>query len=142
VSVSGSINMPVLDNDQRARVGALYKMNSFEARKLGASMVSANISQQIADYFIHKPASYRPLIYCWRGGQRSQSLALVLAHTGFEVHVLEGGYSTYRRQVLAGLQELSHHFHFIVVSGKFQKTKTFTFFYNGFLFSLLALFMM
>ena len=57
-------------------------------RKLGAALISKNISQHILTFLGDKPGNWRPLIYCWRGGQRSRSLAIILRQIGYEAHVL------------------------------------------------------
>jgi tRNA 2-selenouridine synthase len=75
----GAVNWPVLDDDERRTVGTLYVQTSpLEARKLGAAMVSRNIADHLDAQVRDKPRDWRPLVYCWRGGQRSGSLALVL----------------------------------------------------------------
>lgn len=99
--ISGAINLPVLSNEERAVVGTLHRQaGPFEARRLGAGLVSANISRHFEVHFAHQERRYRPLIYCWRGGQRSRSLATVLSEVGWRPMVLEGGYKAYRRQVM------------------------------------------
>ncbi|KAK7100152.1 tRNA 2-selenouridine synthase-like [Littorina saxatilis] len=122
--IPGAVNLPVLTNEQRSHVGEVYNKDSFEARKLGASLVTRNISQHISHYFINKPAHYQPLVYCWRGGQRSQSLSIVLSQTGFEVRLLEGGYRTYRRRVISDLQQLPEKLKYIVLTGLTGTGKT------------------
>ena len=68
--IPGAINLPVLDNEERKKIGTIYKqISSFEAKKLGASLVFRNISEQINQHFLDKKPYYSPLIYCWRGGQ-------------------------------------------------------------------------
>ncbi|KAL8576534.1 hypothetical protein ACOMHN_003092 [Nucella lapillus] len=115
--IPGSLNFPVLTNQQREQVGRTYHHDAFQARKVGAALVSGNISDHISSYFIDKPLRYRPMVYCWRGGQRSHSLALVLSQIGFEVLVLDGGYRTYRRRVVSELQCLPCQFKYIILSG-------------------------
>jgi tRNA 2-selenouridine synthase len=116
--VPGAINLPVLNNEERARVGTLYKQEStFAAKKAGAAWVSRNIAYHLETYFSDKPKSYRPLIYCWRGGSRSGSLTHVLQSIGFGAQQLEGGYKAYRRTVVAELDALPVSFDFLVVSG-------------------------
>jgi len=120
--VLGSINLPVLDNKQRAEVGTLYSRDRMAARKLGAGLISGNISQHILNHFIDKPGNYKPLIYCWRGGQRSRSMALILNQIGFDAHVFQGGYKEYRKLVRDHVQENTKKnyiddFHFILMSG-------------------------
>ena len=75
-----AVNWPSLDDQERREVGTLYKQVSpFEARKRGAALVAANIARHVARDVSDKPKEWHPLVYCWRGGQRSGALALVLA---------------------------------------------------------------
>jgi len=77
--VPGAINCPALDDAERARVGTIYKQRSaFEAKKIGAALVSANIARHLNERFVDRPREWRPLIYCWRGGSRSGAFAHVL----------------------------------------------------------------
>lgn len=116
--IPGAINLPVLDDAERERVGTLYKqVSSFEAKKVGAALVSRNIAQHLDVWFADKPKAYRPLVYCWRGGSRSGSLTHVLQKIGFGAVQLEGGYKAYRRHVVAELTRLPTLFGYRVVSG-------------------------
>jgi tRNA 2-selenouridine synthase len=77
--VPGAINCPVLDDEERARVGTLYAQESpFGAKKLGAALVARNIARHLEDRFADRPKHWKPLVYCWRGGQRSGAMTLVL----------------------------------------------------------------
>ena len=97
----GALNWPSLNNEERVRVGTLYKQVSpFEAQKIGAALVAANISRHILAHVLDKPKSWQPLVYCWRGGKRSNSLALILGQIGFKVHLIEGGYKAFRKAVV------------------------------------------
>lgn len=98
--VPGAINLPVLDDDERARVGTTYVQdNPFNARKLGAALVAINAAKHLQGPLADKPGDWRPLVYCWRGGQRSGSFATILAQIGWRVGLIEGGYQSYRRLV-------------------------------------------
>lgn len=102
--VPGAINLPVLDDAERARVGTVYVQDSpFRARRLGAALVARNIARHLETALAERPKDFRPLIYCWRGGQRSNAMATVLAQVGWRTTVLAGGYKTYRRRVQARL---------------------------------------
>lgn len=104
--VPGAINLPVLDNEERARVGTIYKQVSrFEARRLGAALVSRNIACHLETALKDKPAGYSPLLYCWRGGQRSGSMALIMTQVGWPAATLKGGYKTFRAHVQQALYE-------------------------------------
>jgi len=116
--IPGAINCPVLSNEERVTVGTLYKQVSpFEARKLGAALISRNIATHLETRFSDKPKSWKPLIYCWRGGQRSGAMSIIFAQVGWLTHKLEGGYKTYRSHVLEQLETLPQRFTFKVVCG-------------------------
>jgi len=116
--IPGARNFPVLDDTERARVGTIYKqVSAFDAKKIGAALVSRNIARHIEDHFASKPRGWKPLIYCWRGGSRSGSLAHVLKQIGFDAAQLDGGYKAYRRTVVAELASLPGRFDFRVVCG-------------------------
>ena len=103
--IPGAINCPVLDDDQRIEVGTTYKqVGAFEAKKLGAPLVAANIARHIATLFADKPKEWKPLVYCWRGGNRSGAMALIFAKIGWPVVQLEGGYKAYRAAIAAELE--------------------------------------
>lgn len=116
--IPGAVNLPVLDNAERARVGTIYKqVSAFEAKKIGAALVSRNIARHLDDHFADKPRNYRPLVYCWRGGSRSGALATVLRSVGWSAGQLEGGYKAYRRAVVEDLAACPDKFRFVVVCG-------------------------
>ncbi len=101
----GAINCPVLDDAQRILVGTTYKqVNAFEAKKMGAPMVAHNIARHVETLWLDKPRSWRPLVYCWRGGNRSGSMVHILAKIGWPVVQLEGGYKAYRAHVSVALE--------------------------------------
>ncbi|QJW84566.1 tRNA 2-selenouridine(34) synthase MnmH [Ramlibacter terrae] len=121
----GAINWPSLNDAERHEVGTTYKQVSpFEARKRGAALVAANIARHIEREIMDKPKGWKPLVYCWRGGQRSGSLSLVLGQIGFHVHIVEGGYKAFRGAVLAALPELSTRYSYRVVCGPTGSGKT------------------
>ncbi len=114
----GARNCPVFSNLERAQVGTLYKqVSAFEARKLGAVLVARNIAHALEANFLAQPRNWRPLIYCWRGGQRSGAFAHVMREIGWDAHQLAGGYKTWRREVLGHLAILPERFNFRVISG-------------------------
>ena len=123
--IPGAINLPVLDDAERAEVGTIYKQCPFTARKTGAALVAKNISQHLIEHFASKEKDYRPLVYCWRGGQRSNSMAIVLAQIGWRVTVIEGGYKTYRAYVRDQLQYLPERFTYQVLCGLTGSGKTY-----------------
>ena len=119
-----ALNWPTLNNAERIEVGTLYKHNAFEAKKLGAALAARNISQHIQQQVMDKPKSWQPLLYCWRGGKRSGSLALVLSEIGFKVTLIEGGYKAFRQAMLQDLLQKVQHFSWHVVCGTTGSGKT------------------
>jgi len=104
--IPGAINCPVLGDEERIRVGTMYKqVNAFEAKKVGAALVARNIARHIEELWIDKPRDWKPLIYCWRGGNRSGAMAHVLAKIGWPAIQLDGGYKAYRAHVSLALAE-------------------------------------
>ena len=123
--IPGAINLPVLDDAQRAEVGTIYKQETaFAAKRLGAGYISANIARFLATHLADKPKAYRPLVYCWRGGMRSGSFCHVLAQIGWRVTVLEGGYKTYRERVRTELDAAPPRFTFAIIAGATGSAKT------------------
>ncbi len=116
--IPGAVNWPVLDDRERAEVGTLHAQESgFAAKRHGASIVARNIARMLEVHCRDKPRDWAPLVYCWRGGKRSGSLAHVLKEIGWRAVQLEGGYQTYRRHVVAALDALPPTFRFVVVCG-------------------------
>ena len=114
----GAVNLPVLDNAERARVGTIYaQVSAFDARKVGAAIVARNIARIVESYASDQPREWRPLVYCWRGGQRSRSLVHVLCEIGWRAVQLDGGYRAYRRHVVATLPLSCVRFSYRVVCG-------------------------
>ena len=115
--IPGAINCPVLNDEERIRIGTMYKqVNAFEAKKVGAALVAKNIARHIETHWIDKSRDWKPLIYCWRGGNRSGSLAHILAKIGWPAIQLDGGYKAYRAHVSAALAEPPPH-QFRVICG-------------------------
>ena len=116
--IPGAVNYPVLNNDERAQIGTLYKQVSpFAAKKLGAALVSKNIAQSIENHLLELPREWRPLIYCWRGGERSGAFTHILNRIGWKAMQLEGGYQGFRRTVIDGLEADANAFTFQVICG-------------------------
>ena len=115
----GAINLPVLDNDERVRVGTMHKQESaFAAKKIGAVLVARNIATHIEAHWQDKPKNWSPLIYCWRGGSRSGAMTHILRSIGWPALQLSGGYKAWRGQVMSDLTLQAHAFSYQVICGR------------------------
>lgn len=123
--VTGAISLPVLDNEERARVGTIYKQQSpFLGRKIGAALVFKNAARHIEGPLAQHEGGWRPLVYCWRGGQRSGSFAWMLSQIGWRSEVLDGGYKTFRRLVTSMLYDTPLEYRLIMLGGYTGTAKT------------------
>ena len=116
--VPGAISCPVLSDAERSEVGTMDRQqSSFEARRRGAALVARNIAHHLETAFVDKPRDWRPLVYCWRGGNRSGAMTHILARVGWQAVQLRGGYRSYRRAVIEQLDHLPHRLQFRVICG-------------------------
>lgn len=123
--IPGAINLPVLSDNERAEVGTIHKQVSpFEARKIGARLTAVNIARHIDSRLMGHDADWAPLIYCWRGGQRSGSMARILAEIGWVTTVLDGGYKAYRRTVSDTLDARAESLRPVLLQGPTGSAKT------------------
>ena len=121
----GAVNLPVLDDDERAEIGTMYaQVSPFEARRKGAARVARNVAGHLETALSDKPKGFKPLVYCWRGGMRSNSFAIILASVGWRACVVEGGYRTWRRTVIDGIEAAAPKLNLIVVDGQTGAGKT------------------
>lgn len=123
--VPGAVSAPVLDDDERAEIGTLYKQSSpFDAKKRGAALVARNIATHIEQRFMQRDRGWRPLVYCWRGGKRSGAMTHILREIGWQAAQLDGGYKSYRREVLAQLEVLPGTLNYRVICGETGSAKS------------------
>ena len=121
----GAINLPVLDDAERAEVGTIYTQESrFKARRVGAAHVARNVARHLETALAGKPSNFHPLIYCWRGGMRSNAMATILSQVGWRCGVLEGGYKTWRRAVTADLRDSDAPLPVILLDGQTGTAKS------------------
>ena len=98
--IPGAVNMPLLDDAQRAEVGLTYKQQGRQAAILkGFDLVGPHFSA-FAREVNNLQDRGEVYIYCWRGGMRSGILSWILALSGYSNSLLKGGYKSYRRHVL------------------------------------------
>jgi tRNA 2-selenouridine synthase len=123
--IPGAVNLPVLTDAERAEVGTVYVQTSrFWARRMGAAYVARNIARHLETALADREGGFAPLIYCWRGGMRSNAMATILSQVGWRTAVLDGGYRTYRRYVTARLYDGSLPHRILLLEGHTGTAKT------------------
>ena len=122
--IPGAINLPALSDAERAEVGKMHREDAFSARRRGAGLLAMNIARHLEERLSDYPKSWRPLVYCWRGGQRSGAMAEVLRRVGWRAERLEGGYKRYRGWVMEELSSCPGRFSFAMIAGRTGTGKT------------------
>jgi tRNA 2-selenouridine synthase len=121
----GAVNWPTLNNQERIDIGTMYKqVNAFEAKKRGAALAARNIAAHIEREVLELPKGWKPLLYCWRGGNRSGSLATILSAIGFQVTLVEGGYKAWRAALVDAIPQMAQRLRYRVVCGPTGSGKT------------------
>jgi tRNA 2-selenouridine synthase len=116
--VPGAESRPVLDDAERAQIGTMYaQVSSFAAKRAGAALVARNIAAMLEGPFASRPKGWAPVVYCWRGGQRSRSLVHMLNEIGWRAVQLDGGYRAWRRHVIATIEARPAQLSFVVICG-------------------------
>ncbi|MBL7829128.1 MAG: tRNA 2-selenouridine(34) synthase MnmH [Saprospiraceae bacterium] len=103
--IPGAISFPLFNDVERAEVGTCYKQKGKEkAFELGLRIVGPKMEGFVQQARAHAHGG-KILVHCWRGGQRSGSMAWLLKQAGLEVETLAGGYKAYRNHVLGTFKE-------------------------------------
>ncbi len=123
--IPGAINLPVLNDAERAEVGTIYKQVSpFTARKIGGALVAKNAAAHLQGPLADKAGGWKPLVYCWRGGQRSGSFTSILQQVGWRADVIAGGYKAWRKLVVDQVHERPVPSPVVVLDGNTGSAKT------------------
>ncbi|NLO68094.1 MAG: tRNA 2-selenouridine(34) synthase MnmH [Bacteroidales bacterium] len=119
--IPGAFNLPLFDNEERARVGTLYKQaGRMAALELGFDLVGPKMSEMVRTARRMTPKG-EILLYCWRGGMRSASMAWLLETAGIRTNLLTGGYKAYRSHIRENLVTRRK---FIILGGMTGSGKT------------------
>jgi tRNA 2-selenouridine synthase len=126
--IPNAINVPLFSNEERTKVGTAYKQRSREyAIELGLSMYAPKIPSFFKKLkgLQEKMPNKRMIIYCWRGGMRSKTIAGTIGILGIDCYQLEGGVRSFRQSVQQGLeQEACKKRNYVVVAGHTGSRKT------------------
>lgn len=120
--IQGACNVPLFSNEERAQVGITYKHDGPEAAlHLGLEIVGPNLNR-LLEQARTCAGSRKVALYCWRGGQRSSSVAWLLDFAGLDTTVITGGYKAYRREIKRYMGETR--FSLLVLGGYTGSAKT------------------
>ncbi|XHS79542.1 tRNA 2-selenouridine(34) synthase MnmH [Burkholderiaceae bacterium UC74_6] len=123
--IPGAINCPVLDDEERARVGTIYvQQSAFEARRVGGPLVAKNIAKHVEANFAAMPERWKPVVYCWRGGMRSGAMVTIMRQIGWDAQQLAGGYKAFRAHVVERIATVSPQLDLRVLCGPTGSAKT------------------
>ena len=127
--IPSAINIPLFSDEERAIVGTIYKKQSKEkAIEKGLDFVGVKLGHfvRIINKMLRKQGLSKEtklLLYCWRGGMRSNSMAWLFTTAGFNVEVLKGGYKAYRASFLEKIT--NNHWQYIILGGPTGCGKTY-----------------
>lgn len=98
--IPSAVNIPIFTNEERKEIGTLYKQQGPEDAKWRAmEIVSPKLPFILGSIKKMKQENKQPVLYCWRGGMRSGSVATFLEFSGIEAIRLSGGYRAYRQYI-------------------------------------------
>lgn len=122
--IPGAYNVPLLSNEERAEVGTIHKqIGPVEARRRGLELTCPRFYQMV-DQILFLSAGRQVVVYCWRGGLRSLSVAVLAEMCGIPVRQLAGGYKSFRAHVTDYFERCDFHSPLIVMHGMTGTGKT------------------
>ena len=106
-AIPGAVNVPILDDDQRAAIGTRYKESGQDAAiELGLELATPDIRAERLDAWAtfarQHPNGY---LYCFRGGLRSNTTQAWLREAGIHYPLVRGGYKALRRVLIDAFDE-------------------------------------
>ena len=126
-SIPQSVNIPILNNDQFKKVGIEYKKNGSDAAiALGHSLVKGSLKENLIHHWTeHLKKNPECLLYCFRGGMRSEIAVKWLNDCGVKVNRLKGGYKNFRNWVISQHLDIENYIKdWIIIGGLTGSGKT------------------
>lgn len=123
--IPGAINIPLFEDEEKRLIGIVYRSEGVEkAKSLGYEIAGSKLEVLLSRFKDLKERHKHVIVYCWRGGLRSQELCKFLQSMGIEVLRLSGGYRAYREFILNDMKRLLEGKKFLVLTGKTGVGKT------------------
>lgn len=123
--IPGAVNIPILNDEERAAVGTAYKQVSpEEAKRMGMNYISKKLPDMFEQINTLSKQYKKLVFYCARGGMRSSSVVSLFSSLGYRCSKLDGGYKGYRQHVTAEIPELNKGIKYVVLHGRTGIGKT------------------
>lgn len=123
--IPGALNVPLFEDQEKRLIGLIYRGEGLEkAKSLGYEIAWGKFQRLLQTFRELKSRHKHVVVYCWRGGLRSQELCKALSSMGVEVLRLQGGYRAYREFILKDMERVLQHKEFLVLTGKTGVGKT------------------
>lgn len=117
-----AISIPLFDDEERALVGTRYHNSGKDAGfMLGLEIAGPKLGGYVKKLHSVVPVHSPIIVYCWRGGMRSNSMAWLFSQAGYDVQVIKGGYKAFRSYIR---EEISTKYEFTVIGGMTGSGKT------------------
>lgn len=124
-TIPGSINIPLLNDEERKNVGTTFvQVGKNEAKRLGVQLISPKMPEMFEQVLDLKYQHGKIAAFCARGGYRSTYFASVFSSIGIPIYQLEGGYKSYRSEVISMLPKLNEKHNYILINGNTGVGKT------------------
>ncbi len=123
--IPGAVNIPLFENDEKKLIGHIYRTKGVEeAKRVGESIAVEKLEEFYNQFKALKEKYENVIVYCWRGGMRSQGMCEAMSRMGLNLFRLRGGYRAYRQFILKDMERLLEGIRFIVLTGKTGVGKT------------------
>ena len=120
-----AVNIPVFSNEERERIGILYKnQGKKEATREALKIVGAKVYDMYTEFEKVLKKGKKLVVYCARGGMRSSTVTALFRELSLPVLKLSKGYKGYRNYINEKLPKMTEKVKFIVLYGKTGSGKT------------------
>ena len=123
--IPGAVNVPLFDNEEKRLIGYVYRNRGVEkAKELGEEIAKRKLEEFYRTFKELKEKYENVIVYCWRGGMRSQGMCEAMSSMGLDLFRLRGGYRAYRQFILKDMERIMEDIRFLVLTGKTGVGKT------------------
>ena len=123
--IPGAVNVPLFENEEKKIIGHIYRNEGVEeAKRVGEEFAKKKLKEFYQEFKRLKEKYENVIVYCWRGGMRSQGMCKAMSQMGLDLYRLRGGYRAYRQFILRDMERILKDKKVIVLTGKTGVGKT------------------